>query len=259
MFPILFFVGPVGIRTAVVVVVVAVCAGAWVAARRMRRRGLPAALVHDVVAPALVAGLVGARLVHALAFDPAWFLSRPSELLAIWKGGFAEEGGFLGGVAAAMWFCRRRGVGFWTFGDALAPGVALAQAIARVAALLGGSGYGTPTAVPWAVTFSDPNAGAPLGIPLHPTQMYEALAALLLTAILLTAERRVRAGELSVLLILGLALQRGFFDLMRGDAIWITDWVTSGQVVAILVAAASVFALARGSQRVAGHGAWERP
>ena len=57
--------------------------------------GLPAALAYDVVTPALLSGLVGARLWYALTFDPAWYLGRPAELLAIWKGGFAEEGGGL--------------------------------------------------------------------------------------------------------------------------------------------------------------------
>lgn len=138
---------------------------------------------------------------------------------------------------------------FLAFADARAPGVALGQALARIGGLLGGSGYGTPTSLPWAVTFSDPNSIAPLGIRLHPTQAYEALAGVLLTALILLAERRsARAGELFLLLVIGLALQRGLFDLVRGDAIWISDWVTSGQAVGILVAGTLVFMLRAGLQ-----------
>jgi phosphatidylglycerol:prolipoprotein diacylglycerol transferase len=234
-FPILFFVGPVGIRTAGVIVIAALFAGAWLAARRLRQRALPGALAYDFVAPALLSGLVGARLAYALVFDPAWYLERPTELLAVWKGGFAEEGGLLGALAAAVWWCRRRHVGFWVFGDALAPGVALGVTIARVGALLGGAGYGTPTTLPWAITFSDPNAVAPLGIPLHPTQAYESLAGLVLTALLLLAKRWTRPGQLFLLLLMGLALERSVFDLIRGDAIWITDWATSGQIAGVMV------------------------
>ncbi|MBI5627651.1 MAG: prolipoprotein diacylglyceryl transferase, partial [Candidatus Rokubacteria bacterium] len=231
-------------RSAGVIVIAALFAGAWLSARRLRQRALPGALAYDFVAPALLSGLVGARLAYALAFDPAWYLERPTELLAVWKGGFAEEGGFLGALVVAVWWCRRRGVGFWVFADAVAPGVALGQALARVGALLGGTGYGTPTTLPWAITFSDPNAVAPLGIPLHPTQAYEAVAGLLLAALLVLAERRTRPGQLFLLLVIGLALERGVFDLIRGDAIWITDWATSGQAAgAIIFAGALAFTL----------------
>jgi phosphatidylglycerol:prolipoprotein diacylglycerol transferase len=235
MFPILFFIGPVGIRSSAVVVIAALLIGAWFAARALRRDGLPPALAHDFMTPALLAGLAGARLSYALTFDPMWYLSRPIELLAFWKGGFAEEGGFLGALAATVWWCRRRRVGFSVFGDALAPGVALGVTIARAGALLGGAGYGTPTTLPWAITFSDPNATAPLGVPLHPTQAYESLAGLLLFALLLVAKRWTRPGQLFLLLLMGLALERGVFDLIRGDAIWITDWATSGQITGVIV------------------------
>jgi phosphatidylglycerol:prolipoprotein diacylglycerol transferase len=252
--PILFFIGPVVIRTAVVVVAVALFVGAWLGARRLRRRGLPAALASDFVLPALLAGLVGARLWHALAFDPAWYLGRPLELFVVWKGGFAEEGGFVGALLAALWWCRRRGVSFGSFTDAVAPGVAVGQALARVGALLGGAGYGTPTSLPWPVMFSDPNSSAPLGIPLHPTQAYEALAGLVLTASLLLAERRTRPGELFLLLLIGLAVQRGLFDLVRGDAIWLTDWITSGQALGAVVFLGALALLSRRLRRSAPAG-----
>lgn len=246
MFPILFFIGSLGVRTAVLAVAVAVFAGARLAARRLRSRGLPAALAYDFVTPTLLSGVAGARLWYALAFDPAWYLSRPMELFAVWKGGFAEEGGFLGALLAALWWCRRRAVSFWSFADAVAPGVAVGQALARVGSLLGGTGYGTPTAVPWAVTFTDPNSSAPLGVPLHPTQVYEALAGLILTAFLLLAGPRVRPGQLFLLLVIGLGVQRAVFDLVRGDAIWLTEWITSGQALGAVVFLGASALLARG-------------
>jgi len=101
--PILFFVGPIGIRTAVVVLIAALYAGAWLAAQRLRRRGLHAASAYDFILPALFSGLVAARLYYVLVFDPAWYLGRPAELVTVWKGGFGEEGGFLGALAAGMW------------------------------------------------------------------------------------------------------------------------------------------------------------
>ena len=260
MFPILFFIGPLGIRTAGVVVIVAIWMGAWLAARRLRQRGLSEGLAYDFILPALLSGLVVARFYYALAFDPAWYLERPTELLWVWKGGFAEEGGFFGAVAAAVWWCRRRDVQFLMFADAMAPAVALGQALARVGALLGGTGYGTPTTLPWSIVFSDPNAAAPLGIPLHLTQVYEAMAGLLLAALLLFVERWTRRGQLFLILLIGLALQRSAFDLIRGDAIWITEWATSGQVAGTVVfLGALVFILRRRHGEALGGAAWREP
>lgn len=216
MFPILFFAGPVGIRTAGVVALAALFIGAWSAAHRLARRGLPRGLAYDAISPALLAGLLAARVAYALAFDPAWYFERPMELLAVWKGGFAEEGGFLGALAAAVWWCRRRGVSLWVFGDAVAPGVA------------------------WGL--------------IHPTQVYEAFAALLLTVILLLAEPRARPGELLLVLTLGLGLERGVFDLLRGDAIWIAGWMTSGQLAAVVAGGVLVLALQRNARTVRGEG-----
>jgi phosphatidylglycerol:prolipoprotein diacylglycerol transferase len=99
--------------------------------------------------------------------------SHPWQILAVWRGGLAEEGAFVGGLAVAICWCRRRAISFWTFADALAPALALGGAVFHLGAFLGGGGYGIPTTLPWAVTFTDPNSSAPLGIPLHPTQLYE--------------------------------------------------------------------------------------
>jgi phosphatidylglycerol:prolipoprotein diacylglycerol transferase len=203
-------------------------------------------VVHEFVMPGFLAGLIGARLGHVLLFDPAWYLTHPWQVADLWQGGFAEEGAFLGGLAAAIWWCRTRHVPFWPFADALAPGLALGGAIAHLGAFLGGPGYGTPTTLPWAVTFTDPNSSAPLGIPLHPTQLYESALDLGLLAGLRSLRRRLEApGHQFLAFLLGSALIRLAVDPVKADVIMIADALTSGQLMAAIGLAGAGIGLAR--------------
>jgi len=117
------------------------------------------------------------------------------------------------------------------------PGLALGQAIGAVGTLLNGSSYGTPTAVPWAIVFADPRSQAPLGVPLHPTQLYESLAGLLLFGVLWRARTRVGPdGALFLLYLLG-ASALASLDVLKGDALWFADVVMAGPVTTLAVLA----------------------
>lgn len=102
--------------------------------------------------------------------------------------------------------------------------------------LWGGAGYGIPTDRPWAVTFTNPYAGAPLGVPLHPTQLYECASDLVLFAALWTLGRRPAApGRLFLVFLLGSALSRLALEPVKGDVIPITGTVTFGEALGLVV------------------------
>ena len=89
-------------------------------------------------------------------------------------------GGFIGGlVAAGLFFWRHPRLPFWRSADVAAPAIALGQAIGRIGCFMAGDDFGRSTGVPWSVTFTEPLAanigGAPLGVPLHPVQLYESV------------------------------------------------------------------------------------
>lgn len=234
MYPLLFQLGPFAFRSFPAMLALAVLAGGALAAAEFRRRGLDPALANDFLTPAVFLGLAGARLYYVLLFDPGWYLTRPGELVAIWRGGLAFHGALLAGLGTALWFCWRRGIGFWRFADGVVPGLVLGQAIGAIGSFLNGSSYGTPTTLPWAVVFTDPNSQAPLGIPLHPTQLYEALGDLLLfTGLCVIRGRLHREGALFLLYLLGSALLTSI-EFVRGDALWIADSVRVAQVVSLL-------------------------
>jgi phosphatidylglycerol:prolipoprotein diacylglycerol transferase len=104
-----------------------------------------------------------------------------------------------------------------------APGIALGHAIGRFGCLFAGCCYGRETSVPWAITFKDPfaaaNVGTPLNRPLHPTQLYEAGAELLILSVLLLTERKGRpfAGRTFWLYMLLYAVSRFIIEFYRGD------------------------------------------
>jgi phosphatidylglycerol:prolipoprotein diacylglycerol transferase len=222
-YPILLQIGPLGFRTLALVWVIGIYASLKLAVAEFRRRGLDPAWPHDFLAPAIVAALVGARLFYVLLFDPVWFAMHPRELFNVWSG-LAFQGAILGGWGAALWFCRRRGIGFWHFADAAVPGLVVGQAIGALGSFLNGSGYGTPTAVAWAVVFHDPRGQAPLGVPVHPAQLYEALALVVLFGGLWMVRSARRAGAVFLLYLLGL-LALAPLDYLRGDALWLGEVV----------------------------------
>ena len=193
MFPRLFEVGPVSIYSYGLLLATAYLVGLWYASVRARKRGLDANRVTDLGIYIIISALVGAKLLLVVVeFD---HLRRdPSEIWNLLRSAGVFYGGLLMAVAVAFWYMRRHRLPVWTTCDAFAPGIALGQAVGRIGCLMAGCCYGTPTDLPWGVTFTNPlaaaNVGTPLDVSLHPTQLYESAAVLAILGILLLAERR---------------------------------------------------------------------
>jgi phosphatidylglycerol:prolipoprotein diacylglycerol transferase len=116
---------------------------------------------------------------------------------------------------------------------------------------LAGCCYGRPTDVPWAVTFTDPiasaNVGTPLNVPLHPTQLYDAGAELLILVFLLVTERRGRpfAGRTFWLYMLLYAISRYIVEIYRDDERGVFFHMPTSQFISILIVPVSLFMLWR--------------
>ena len=107
---------------------------------------------------------------------------------------------------------------FWETADLLAPSLALGQVFGRLGCLAAGCCYGSPTQVPWAVTFSHPDCLAPIGIALHPTQLYESGAALaLFFFLILLRGKKFFAGQLIVAYLFFSGWARWLIEFLRGD------------------------------------------
>jgi phosphatidylglycerol:prolipoprotein diacylglycerol transferase len=197
----------------------------WWLTREGRRTGLDADALASLGFSAIVGAIIGAKVLMIVRDFPE-YAAAPSEIFSLSVLASAGDfyGGFIGGlIASGMFFWRHRELPFWRTADLCGPAIALGQAIGRIGCFMAGDDYGRPTSLPWAVTFSDPDAarigGAPLGVPLHPVQLYESIVCLVLFAVLVRLSRRKRFdGEMILAYTLMYAIARFVLEFFRGDA-----------------------------------------
>jgi phosphatidylglycerol:prolipoprotein diacylglycerol transferase len=240
MHPILFEIGGWPVYTYGVLLAAAYLAALQLAVVRARHHGVDGARIMDLGIYLIIAALIGAKLLLVVVdFDD--FRRDPRQLLSIARAGGVFYGGLLGALVAAIWLVRRYKLPLWTTADLFAPGIALGHVIGRFGCLMAGCCYGRPTSVPWAITFTNPaaaaNVGTPLGVPLHPTQMYDAAAELLILVILLVTERKGRpfAGRTFWLYMLLYAISRFIIEFYRGDDRGVILGVSTSQFVSIVI------------------------
>jgi phosphatidylglycerol:prolipoprotein diacylglycerol transferase len=173
-------IGPVSLPTFGLMVATGLLAAAYVLQADFQRRGIRAD-AFLIIGIAGLAGIVGARLYHALE-SPAEFLADPKSFIFT-RFGFAWFGGFLGGFAALLILARREKIPALTFLDACSPAACVGYAIGRIGCLLSGDGdYGIPTNLPWGMSF--PNGVVPTTERVHPTPLYEFFIWMLLAFLL---------------------------------------------------------------------------
>lgn len=239
MYPVLLDLGFYQLRSYGVFVAVAILTGIRYSAREARRKGLDPSVVTDGAWLIVGVALVGARLYYIAFSQPAYYLAHPFEILAVWHGGLSVHGSLLGGLLAGVWHIRRHGLSFWRFADIVAPGLILGQTVGQVACLLNGDTYGKPSTLPWAITFTDPHAMAPLGVPLHPIQIYELLAYLAVFLLVHGVARRAsRDGSVILTYALTYGVARFAVEFFRGDPPVIAGIIVPQALSALLVAAA---------------------
>jgi prolipoprotein diacylglyceryl transferase len=128
---------------------------------------------------ALVGIVVGARLGHCFFYDPAYYLSNPLEIFAVWKGGLASHGGGLGMIIAMYLYTKKYKFNFLWLLDRVVISTALFAFFVRMGNFMNSEIVGIPTQVPWAVIFTKIDL-----IPRHPAQLYEAISYLFIALIL---------------------------------------------------------------------------
>lgn len=199
-------------------------AALWWLFRGARRVGLEREKVAKLGLWVIIGAILGAKVLMILRSLP-YYLEHPSDF---WSFGTIQSGGdfyggFIGALAAtAVFFARHKNMARWMTADICGPAIALGQAIGRIGCFMAGCCYGRPTELPWAVTFTDPAAaeivGTPLGIPLHPVQLYESFSCLALFFFLVWLSRRKRFdGQVILAYSMLYAVIRFFLEFVRGD------------------------------------------
>jgi phosphatidylglycerol---prolipoprotein diacylglyceryl transferase len=187
--PIAISIGPIAIRWYALAYIVGIVAG-WMYARalvkneRLWAGEVPITLVQldDFILWVTIGIIVGGRTGYVLFYNLAFFIQHPTEIFELWKGGMSFHGGFLGCVAAVMWFARRNNISILSLGDLTTAVAPIGLLLGRLANFINSELWGRPAdpSLPWAMVF--PNAGP---LPRHPSQLYEAgLEGILLFTIL---------------------------------------------------------------------------
>ncbi len=241
MFPKLFHFGSFYLPTYGVLVALGFLAGLWITVKLARRSGMNPEIVTNLAVYCALAGLLGAKLLM-LVFDwgapdkPPIFSISTLQAAGVWQGGFV-----LALIVAILYMRQNKLAPLATF-DVFAPGVALGHAIGRIGCFAAGCCWGTECSLPWAVTFHNPEAyeltGVPLGVPLHPSQIYEVLAELVLFAVLYWwiqkphAAGRVMGGYLLLSSIsrFGIEFTRFHEQGLHYGLSW-TQWISIGLAV----------------------------
>ena len=205
MFPHLLQIGSFSLPTYGILVALGFLAGLWLTTRLARRVGLASEAVLNLGVFCALAGIVGAKVLMILMSPD--YRAHPSQIftLATLQSAGIFYGGLIAAIAAALWYMQRHHLPFLRTADQFAPGVALGHGIGRLGCFAAGCCWGKPASLPWAVTFTNPDSVMSpdrLGVPLHPTQIYEALSEWIVCGILvLFIVRRHRDGQ-----VLGLYL-----------------------------------------------------
>jgi phosphatidylglycerol:prolipoprotein diacylglycerol transferase len=248
MHPILFETGWFSLYTYGVLLAAAYLLGLQFAVVRARTRNLEPNQVMDLGIWIIISALAGAKLLLvAVEFDK--YRSNPADLRGLLRSGGVFYGGLIAAVVVALWYMRRHKMPVWTVTDVFAPGIALGHVVGRMGCLFAGCCFGRPTTVPWAITFHNAyarsNAGTPLNVPLHPTQLYEAGAELLILGLLLSTERRGRPfpGRTFWGYMLLYAVSRFIIEFYRGDARGMIVGFSTSQFISLLVGPVSIIML----------------
>ena len=238
--PILFHIGPVPIHGYGLMLAVGFLVAMYLAQRNSKYFGISDEKLANLFPWIIVAGAVGARLFHVLVERPAYFFQNPIDIFKLWDGGVTFYGGLIGGVLVVYIFARRNKIPFIQLGDFLIPYVALGQVFGRLGCFLAGCCYGIPTDLPWGIVSMNPDSVTrPLGIALHPTQLYQA-GVNLITFIILYKLSWKKKFTGQILLVYGLTFTvgRSIVEIFRGDSIrgYIIDGVlTTSQGISLAI------------------------
>lgn len=246
--------GPVPLRAYALLIIAGIIVAIWVGSKRYVARGGSAGVIGDIALWAVPFGIIGGRLYHVITDWQLYFAPGGSGIVGavrIWDGGLGIWGAIAFGGLGAWIGARRLGVALPPIADAIAPGIALAQAIGRWGNWFNQELFGAPTTLPWGLEIAPqyrPEGYADYAT-FHPTFLYESLWMLGVALVLIWADKRFRMGHGRVfaLYVLLYCLGRVWIEYLRIDTantilgvrlnVWTSILVGLGALIYLIVSA----------------------
>ncbi|MDH6115992.1 prolipoprotein diacylglyceryl transferase [Kitasatospora sp. GAS204A] len=231
------YLGPVPLRAYAFCIIIGVAVAVWLGSRRWVARGGARHTVGDIAVWAVPFGLVGGRLYHVITDHQLYFGAgqNPWNAFKIWEGGLGIWGAIALGAVGAWIGCRRRGVPLPAYADAIAPGIALAQACGRWGNWFNQELYGRPTSLPWGLHIHkvNPDGTVTDGI-FQPTFLYESIWCVGVAFLVIWADRRYRLGHgrAFALYVAAYTVGRAWIEYLRIDeahhvlGLRLNDWTS---------------------------------
>lgn len=221
MYPELFRIGSFPINTYGVFLAIAFLSAILITVKLAERDGLPRERIYDLSLWMLLASLIGSKIL--MLFTEPEYRDNPLQLLSLdfLRSGGVFYGGLLGAIVAGYFLMRRYRLPWWKTADACAPGIAIGNFFGRQGCFAAGCCWGEPTSLPWGVKFTELGheiTGVPIDQHLHPTQLYESFAMLLVFFFLLWLHKHKRfSGQVILVYALLYSIIRFAIEFVRDD------------------------------------------
>jgi len=248
MYPVLFRIGSLEIRTYGLFLLIAFLIGTILATREAAKEGYRKELIYDLAFWIVVSAVVGSRLLYAI-YHWGYYRHNLLEILAFWEGGLVFYGGVIPAILVTIYYTNRKGIPLWKTADWIAPGFALGLFIGRWGCFFNGCCYGKPTSSIFGITFpKDSFPSIEFGVvKVHPTQLYEGFVNLFIFFLLLIMRRKKPYdGFLFWFYVILGSTTRFFVDFFRAyeeGVLLFGGKITVNQVIALALILTSVVML----------------
>jgi phosphatidylglycerol---prolipoprotein diacylglyceryl transferase len=253
MYPEIFHIGSFPINTYGVFLALAFLCAILIAVKLAARDGLPKEKIYDLCLWMLLASLVGSKLL--MLFTEPEYRDHPLQLLSLdfLRSGGVFYGGFIAAVLTGFFLMKRYNLPWWKTADACAPGIAIGNFFGRQGCFAAGCCWGKPTTLPWGVKFTELGheiTGVPTNTYLHPTQLYESFAMLVVFLFLLWLHKHKRfSGQVILAYALLYSIVRFAIEFVRddprGDILGLTTLtgLSTSQLISLIVGVSALVLL----------------
>ncbi len=247
MYPVLFQFGNFHIYAYGFFIVVGFAVATVLAFLKIRKSNIGISLENaaDFFFYTALSAFLGSRLLFVL-INVDIYRQHPLQIFKIWEGGLVFYGGLISAAMVAFGYMKWRGLPVWKLADLISPLIALGLSFGRIGCFLAGCCYGKETSLPWAVVFKNPESLARLNVPLHPTQLYDAVNGVAIYFFLnWISGKKTFDGQVFWFFLFLYSMTRFFIEMFRGDprGFVFGNLLSTSQGIGILLAISSLFML----------------